>query len=176
MSDWKQPLRLVELLDKKGNIEDKGVDKLVDAVQEASDLADNLKCEELLAFATSAVRSATNSDEVLKRVEKKTGVKLNILSGEEEAQLTFLAARRWHGWSAGRITNFDIGGGSLEISTGTEEMPDLAVSLDLGAGRLTHEWFDTDRRSARRSICCATTSTLSWPAPPNSSRRWERPG
>ncbi|WP_085958346.1 Ppx/GppA phosphatase family protein [Corynebacterium fournieri] len=144
MSDWKQPLRLVELLDKKGNIEDKGVDKLVDAVQEASDLADNLKCEELVAFATSAVRSATNSEDVLKRVEKKTGVRLNILSGEEEARLTFLAARRWHGWSAGRLTNFDIGGGSLEISSGTEEMPDLAVSLDLGAGRLTHEWFDTD--------------------------------
>ena len=60
MSDWKTPLRLVEQLDKKGNIEDKGVDKLVDAVQEASDLADNLKCEELVAFATSAVRSATN--------------------------------------------------------------------------------------------------------------------
>ena len=88
MSDWKQPLRLVELLDKKGNIEDKGVAKLVDAVQEASDLADNLKCEELVAFATSAVRSATNSQDVLKRVEKKTGVKLNILSGEEEARLT----------------------------------------------------------------------------------------
>ena len=85
MSDWKQPLRLVELLDKKGNIEDKGIAKLVDAVQEASDLADNLKCEELVAFATSAVRSATNSQDVLKRVEKKTGVKLNILSGEEEA-------------------------------------------------------------------------------------------
>ena len=79
MSDWKQPLRLVELLDKKGNIEEKGIDKLVDAVQEASDLANNLKCDELLAFATSAVRSASNSDEVLKRVEKKTGVKLNIL-------------------------------------------------------------------------------------------------
>ena len=132
------------MLDKKGNIEDKGIDKLVDAVQEASDLAENLKCEELHAFATSAVRSATNSEDVLKRVEKKTGVKLRVLSGEEEARLTFLAARRWYGWSAGRITNFDIGGGSLEISSGTEEMPDLAVSLDLGAGRLTHEWFDTD--------------------------------
>lgn len=144
MSDWKQPLRLVELLDKKGNIEDKGIEKLIDACQEASDLAENLKCEELHAFATSAVRSATNSDEVLKRVEKKTGVQLRVLSGKEEAQLTFLAARRWYGWSAGRITNLDIGGGSLEISTGTEEMPDLAVSLDLGAGRLTHEWFDTD--------------------------------
>ncbi len=144
MSDWKQPLRLVELLDKKGNIEDKGIEKLIDAVQEAADLSENLKCEELHAFATSAVRSATNSDEVLKRVEKKTGVKLRVLSGNEEARLTFLAARRWYGWSAGRITNLDIGGGSLEISTGTEEMPDLAVSLDLGAGRLTHEWFDTD--------------------------------
>ena len=144
MSDWKQPLRLVELLDKKGNIEQKGIDKLVDACQEAADLSNNLKCKEVLAFATSAVRSATNSEDVLKQVKKKTGVVLEILSGEEEARLTFLAARRWHGWSAGRITNLDIGGGSLEISSGTEEMPDLAVSLDLGAGRLTHEWFDTD--------------------------------
>ena len=144
MSDWKQPLRLVEQLDKKGNIEDKGVDKLIDAVQEAADLSDNLKCEEFLAFATSAVRSATNADDVLKRVEKKTGVRLRVITGEEEAKLTFLAVRRWHGWSAGRITNLDIGGGSFEMSTGTEETPDLAVSLDLGAGRLTHEWFDTD--------------------------------
>lgn len=144
MSDWKQPLRLVELLDDDGAIEDKGVDKLVGAVQEAKDLSANLKCEQFLAFATSAIRSATNSEDVLRRVEKKTGVKLRILSGEEEARLTFLAARRWHGWSAGRITNIDIGGGSLEMSTGTEETPDLAVSLDLGAGRLTHQWFDTD--------------------------------
>ena len=99
MSDWKQPLRLVELLDKKGNIEQKGIDKLVDACQEAADLSNNLKCQEVLAFATSAVRSATNSEDVLKQVKKKTGVDLEILSGEEEARLTFLAARRWHGLS-----------------------------------------------------------------------------
>lgn len=144
MSDWKQPLRLVEMLDKRGAIDDKGVKKLTEAVQEAADLADNLKCEDFLAFATSAVRSAANSDDVLDHVEKKTGVRLRVLSGEDEARLTFLAARRWYGWSAGRITNLDIGGGSLEMSTGTDEVPDVAVSLDLGAGRLTHEWFDTD--------------------------------
>lgn len=144
MSDWKQPLRLVELLDADGAIEPKGVDNLVSAVQEAKELSDNLKCREFLAFATSAIRSASNSEDVLRKVEKKTGVRLQILTGKEEARLTFLAARRWHGWSAGRITNIDIGGGSLEMSTGTEETPDLAVSLDLGAGRLTHEWFDTD--------------------------------
>ena len=144
MSDWKQPLRLVELLDDEGNIEPRGGDKLVDAVGEAAGLSSKLKCEEFLAFATSAVRSATNSEDVLKKVEKKTGVRLEVLSGEEEARLTFLAVRRWYGWSAGRITNLDIGGGSLEMSTGTEESPDLAVSLDLGAGRLTHEWFESD--------------------------------
>ena len=114
MSDWKTPLRLVEQLDKKGNIHEKGVKKLVSAVAEASELGDKLGCAEFIAFATSAVRSAPNSEAVLDEVEKQTGVRLQILSGVEEAQLTFLAARRWYGWSAGRITNLDIGGGSLE--------------------------------------------------------------
>ena len=144
MSDWKTPLRLVEQLDKKGNIHEKGVKKLISAVGEANELGKKLGCDEFMAFATSAVRSASNSAEVLDEVEKQTGVRLEILSGEEEARLTFLAVRRWYGWSAGRITNLDIGGGSLELSTGTDEHPELAFSLDLGAGRLTHNRFDTD--------------------------------
>ncbi len=144
MSDWKTPLRLVEQLDKNGNIHEKGMKKLISAVGEAAELGQKLGCDEFIAFATSAVRSATNSAKVLDEVEKQTGVRLEILSGEEEARLTFLAARRWYGWSAGRITNLDIGGGSLELSTGTDEHPEMAFSLDLGAGRLTHNWFDTD--------------------------------
>ncbi|ATZ06271.1 MULTISPECIES: Ppx/GppA phosphatase family protein [Corynebacterium] len=144
MSDWKTPLRLVEQLDKDGNIHEKGLKKLISAVGEANELGRKLGCDEFMAFATSAVRSAPNSENVLDAVEKETGVRLEILSGEEEARLTFLAVRRWYGWSAGRITNLDIGGGSLELSTGADEHPDLAFSLDLGAGRLTHNWFDTD--------------------------------
>lgn len=144
MSNWRTPLRLVELLDASGAISDKGRNKLTAAVAEAAELTEKLGCVEVMPFATSAVRSATNSQDVLDYVEKETGVRLQILSGEEEARLTFLAVRRWHGWSAGRITNLDIGGGSLEISSGADEDPDLAFSLDLGAGRLTHQWFDTD--------------------------------
>lgn len=144
MSDWKTTMRLVEHLDDKGAINSKGLKKLVAGVKEATELAQQLKCEDLLPFATSAIRSATNGDEVLDTVEKETGVRLEILSGEEEARLTFLAVRRWYGWSAGRITNLDIGGGSLELSTGTDEDPDAAFSVDLGAARLTHDWFDTD--------------------------------
>lgn len=144
MSDWKTSLRLVELLDKEGNIDERGIKKLTNSVAEATELSHTLGCKELISFATSAVRSAKNSDAVLNHVEKETGVRLEVLSGEEEARLTFLAVRRWYGWSAGRITNLDIGGGSLELSTGSDEEPDSAFSLDLGAGRLTHLWFDTD--------------------------------
>lgn len=144
MSDWKTTLKLVGYLDKKGAITAGGVDKLVASVAEAAALAQQLGCEELMPFATSAVRSATNSDEVLAEVAKHTGVNLEVLSGRDEARLTFLAVRRWYGWSAGRIINLDIGGGSLEMSTGENENPDAAFSLDLGAARLTHNWFDTD--------------------------------
>ncbi|MBP3089332.1 Ppx/GppA family phosphatase [Corynebacterium sp. sy017] len=144
MSDWKTTLKLVEYLDSDGAISAKGISKLTDSVAEARDLARQLGCDELKPFATSAVRSASNGKEVLEHIEKETGVRLEILSGEDEARLTFLAVRRWYGWSAGRIINLDIGGGSLELSTGMDEEADAAFSLDLGAGRLTHEWFDTD--------------------------------
>lgn len=144
MSDWKTTLKLVEYLDADGAIDSKGIKKLTNSVAEARELAERLGCDEIKPFATSAVRSATNSEEVLHHIEEETGVRLEILSGEDEARLTFLAVRRWYGWSAGRITNLDIGGGSLELSTGMDEEPDVAFSLDLGAGRLTHNWFDTD--------------------------------
>lgn len=150
MSDWKTSLRLVEMLDHAGAIDDGGREALTRAVGEAAELVEKLGCDEMIPFATSAVRSATNADEVLDHVREQTGVRLEVLSGEDEARLTFLAVRRWYGWSAGRITNFDIGGGSLELSTGTDEVPELARSLDLGAGRLTHQWFDTDPPQRRR--------------------------
>ena len=90
----------------------------------------------MLGFATSAVRDSSNSDSVLDHVQDSTGVKIHVLSGEDEARLTFLAVRRWFGWSAGRLAVFDIGGGSLEIAGGTDEAPDVAWSLPLGAARL----------------------------------------
>lgn len=144
MSDTKSTMKLVEYLDDDNDLSKKGIDKLTGYVAEAKGLVDQMRCEEMISFATSAVRDARNSDHVLDHVEKETGIRLEILSGEDEARLTFLAVRRWYGWSAGRIVNLDIGGGSLELTSGTDEDPDAAYSLLLGAGRLTHEWFDTD--------------------------------
>ncbi|MGK5532601.1 Ppx/GppA phosphatase family protein [Streptomyces sp. URMC 129] len=133
----KAELRLAELLDADGAIGAEGVERLVATVREALEVAEDQGVADLLPFATSAVRDATNADAVLGRVAEETGVELQVLSGHEEARLTFLAARRWLGWSAGRLLMFDIGGGSLEIALGVDEAPDVAASLPLGAGRLT---------------------------------------
>src|SRR5262249_38057761 len=56
----------------------------------------------------------------------------------------FLAVRRWFGWSAGRLLVLDIGGGSLELASGIDEEPDTALSVPLGAGRLTRERLHGD--------------------------------
>lgn len=140
----KAELRLAELLDEEGAIADDGVERLIATVHEALQVSEDKGAEDVLPFATSAVREAANAESVLARVADETGVKLTVLTGEEEARLTFLAARRWFGWSAGKLLVLDIGGGSLEIAYGIDEDPDKAVSLPLGAGRLTSAWLPGD--------------------------------
>lgn len=135
----KRTLRLAEHLDAAGSVRPDGVDALATFVAEAAEVAEEQGCQELLAFATSAVREAPNGEAVLSAVRQRTGVDLQVLPGDDEARLTFLAARRWFGWSAGRLLVLDIGGGSLELSVGVDEEPDVAFSLLLGAGRLTRE-------------------------------------
>ena len=140
----KSVLRLAEHIDRRGDLDLAGADALVGAVIGARRAARELECDEFIGFATSAVRDANNSSDVLRRVQEDTGVELRVLSGEDEARLTFLAARRWFGWSAGRLACLDIGGGSLELAAGVSEDPDVALSVPLGAGRMTREWFTAD--------------------------------
>ncbi|MGH3345977.1 MAG: Ppx/GppA family phosphatase [Nocardioides sp.] len=153
----KQPLRLAEHLDESGAVSRSGIDALVDFVASALVVAEDKGCEEMLPFATSAVRDATNSDALLAEVRDRTGVDIAVLPGEDEARLTFLAVRRWFGWSSGRLAVFDIGGGSFEIAAGGDESPDVAWSLPLGAARLARDHLSQDRseatiRELRRSI------------------------
>lgn len=140
----KTPLRLAELLQADGSLGEQGTEALVASVTAARRAAEDEGVEDLMAFATSAVRDATDSAAVLAEVRKRAGVDLVVLPGEDEARLTFLAVRRWFGWSAGRLLCLDIGGGSLEVAGGRDEEPEVALSLPLGAGRLTRERLSGD--------------------------------
>jgi exopolyphosphatase/guanosine-5'-triphosphate,3'-diphosphate pyrophosphatase len=155
---YKQPLRLAEHIEESGAVNEAGIAALTSFTANAVIAAEDKGCSEMLAFATSAVRDSGNSDDVLAHVRDQTGVEIGVLSGEDEARLTFLAVRRWFGWSAGRLAVFDIGGGSLEIAGGTDEAPDVAWSLPLGAARLAREVFaqgtpdEEDLRALRKRI------------------------
>jgi len=157
-TSYKQELRLVEHLRHDGRIDEDGADGLARFITSCLDVAEDQGVEETIAFATSALRDAPNGEDVLRAVRESTGVELRVLEGGDEAKLTFLAVRRWFGWSAGRLLVVDIGGGSLELATGMDELPDVAVSLPLGAGRLTHERLPGDPpspedvKSARKYI------------------------
>jgi exopolyphosphatase/guanosine-5'-triphosphate,3'-diphosphate pyrophosphatase len=144
----KVELSLAAHLEPGNTLSKVGEERLTEVVDEALRIAEDKGVEDFIAFATSAVRDAVNGDDVLARIQDRTGTRIRVLSGENEARLTFLAARRWYGWSSGRLLVVDIGGGSLEIGAGLDEEPEAVMSLPLGAGRLTRDWFTADPPSA----------------------------
>ena len=158
----KEVLRLAEHLKEDGSITTYARERLLEFCKDAIRIADEQGAEQILAFATSALRDAPNGEAAIQQVYDETGLTLNVMSGEDEARITFLAARRWFGWSAGNLLLLDIGGGSLEIAAGHDEYPDSALSVQLGAGRMhsrfledpipTADQIEALRRHARHTI------------------------
>ena len=141
---FKKELRLAQHADEQGRISQPAIDSLVEFIQQSQQISEDLGVERTIAFATSAIRDAPNRDSLVTEIEQRTGIHVDLLSGETEAELTFLAARRWVGWSAGRLMLLDIGGGSLEIAIGDDEEPDIAVSVPIGAGVMTRQFIKSD--------------------------------
>lgn len=120
------------------------IDRAVNCIQRFRAAAELRQAETIVAVATAAVREANNSAHFIRQVEKKTGVRVEILSGVEEARLIGLAASR--GCSAYGVTNLniDIGGGSTEISLFRDGTPLSLFSVKLGAVRLTDRFIRYD--------------------------------
>jgi exopolyphosphatase/guanosine-5'-triphosphate,3'-diphosphate pyrophosphatase len=142
--NYKEELRLTQYISPDNNISEEGVEKLRACILRAIQQSASVQTQELLPFATSALRDAKNGEEIIDKINKDFHIDLQVLSGEEEAKLTFLAARRWFGWSSGRLLVIDIGGGSLEMAVGVDESPEIAASLPLGAARLTKDFLQGD--------------------------------
>jgi exopolyphosphatase/guanosine-5'-triphosphate,3'-diphosphate pyrophosphatase len=142
--NYKEELRLTQYISPDNNISEEGIEKLRACILRAIQQSASVQTQELLPFATSALRDAKNGEEIIDKINKDFHIDLQVLSGEEEAKLTFLAARRWFGWSSGRLLVIDIGGGSLEMAVGVDESPEIAASLPLGAARLTKDFLQGD--------------------------------
>jgi exopolyphosphatase / guanosine-5'-triphosphate,3'-diphosphate pyrophosphatase len=161
-------LRLDRAIDANGRITARGIEHIVDAVRGAEQRLRRVRAGKFLPFATSSVRDAANAAKVVDIVRRRTGVSLRFLTGDQEADLAYRAARHWHG-PAGALTVLDVGGGTVELAYGDGEKPVFTCSLPLGARTLTRAGLidathlDKERKRLRDAIRAAIPKDLRRP-------------
>jgi exopolyphosphatase/guanosine-5'-triphosphate,3'-diphosphate pyrophosphatase len=136
--------RLGEGLLPKGRISDAALQRTAQAVAAMAEEARQHEVRALAAVGTAGLRMAANSREVLDALRARTGVAVEVISGEEEGRLAFLAAQSGLGRMTGSLVVFDTGGGSSQFSFGRDAVVHERFSVDVGAVRIT-ERFGLDR-------------------------------
>jgi exopolyphosphatase/guanosine-5'-triphosphate,3'-diphosphate pyrophosphatase len=140
----KEMLRLGDEVSRHGRIPEPIADRVVASVRRLTSLAHAVGATEVLAKATSAIRTAENSSELVDRIEAETGVEIEVISGLEEARLIFAAVRASVVIDPPPALCIDIGGGSVEFVIGDAGGMRWAESVPLGVGRLTGELVHSD--------------------------------
>ena len=163
--------RLGEGLEKNGAIAQQALERTVVAI---AGMVDEAKRHDVLAIAavgTAGLRIASNREEVIAAIGTRTGLHVEVISGEEEGRLAYVAARSGLGLASGSLVVFDTGGGSSQFTFGTDARVDERFSVDVGAVRYT-ERFGLDRavsaetvRDARRAIAADLARIDGRPAP-----------
>jgi exopolyphosphatase/guanosine-5'-triphosphate,3'-diphosphate pyrophosphatase len=135
--------RLGEGLDKTGRLGAEPVGRTVDAIAAMVEEARCLGADDIAAAGTAGLRIAPNRDELLDAVRERTGVRVEVVPGEEEARLAYLATRAALGLRDQALTDFDTGGGSSQFTFGHGDHVDEQFSVPVGAVRFT-EQFELD--------------------------------
>src|SRR5690606_38330674 len=97
----------------------------------------------IVATATSATREAENGGDFLSAIASHTGIRARVISGPEEARLIHLAAAYGTAFTGGTVV-IDIGGGSVEITYGSNDEPDVSQSFKIGVIRLSERFVRSD--------------------------------
>ena len=140
----KRPNRLAPSIDVDGTIGGEGIERLVASIRSALRAAGREGLREVIAFGTSAIRDAPNRAAVRDRIAESCRIDLGFLSGEHDALLTYHGAREWAGSEVTGLFVADIGGGTLELAGGDAHKPYWALSVPLGARRLTRSCLPDD--------------------------------
>ncbi len=140
----KRMLRLGEEVAYSGSISASSIQKAAKTVAELSKIAELAGAEETVAFATSAFRDASNSEDALDAITQVSGVHPHVISGVREAQLIYQAVRSHLSLEPFPALICDLGGGSLELIIGDQRQSYFTSSLPLGVGRLKANFSGSD--------------------------------
>ncbi|MEX2116341.1 MAG: Ppx/GppA phosphatase family protein [Bacteroidota bacterium] len=129
-------------VDEQRNISQEAMDRVGKVLEEYGAISKTQKAERIVACGTSALRDAHNRDAFLEFVRTRFGIDVKILSGKEEARLTYIGALSEFPQATNQhYVVIDIGGGSSEVIAGTESDVNTSVSLDIGCVRLTERFL-----------------------------------
>lgn len=117
----------------KGKLSEEGVQKTIEVLKDYISICELLSTKELFIFATAAIRNASNSHEVIQEIEEAIDYKIDLISGEREAELGFMVVTNRFGIDT--AVNIDIGGGSTELSV--YENGEFVVSKSFNDGSLS---------------------------------------
>src|SRR2546430_2678081 len=158
----KEMLRLGDSVSREGFIPPEAADVAVATVRRMKMLAEAADATEIVACATSAIRLAANGDELVDRIERETGVEVDVINGLTEARLIFGAIRASVLLEPAPALCFDLGGGSLEVMVGTASELLWATSENLGVARLTADFVHSDpiSKADRRALRAHLTTAL----------------
>ena len=137
MDEMKAAPRLGAGLSERNELDEAAMDRAADAITRMHTLAGQLGATRIEAVATSAVRDATNGAAFIQRIREATGLRVRLLSGPQEARLSFRSALAHFELGEGRAIVMDIGGGSLELALSADGLVDSLESLPVGAIRMT---------------------------------------
>ncbi|HKR14143.1 MAG TPA: Ppx/GppA phosphatase family protein [Pyrinomonadaceae bacterium] len=140
----KDAVRLGHETLRKHKLSREAIERAVGCIQRYKTIAETHQADEIVAVATASVREAKNAADFIREVEQKTGLRVEVLSGVEEARLIGLAASHGCGARGATNINIDIGGGSTEISLCRNGASLFLLSLKLGAVRLTEQYLSSD--------------------------------
>lgn len=134
----KDVLRLGSIVQERGELSEEALHAAFASVRGLTRAARELGAEKVLVVATSALRDARNGLAFCELCRDELGLQIELLTGEEEAQLTYLGVRSAIATTPGRVLVVDVGGGSMELAVGERATCDLVQSLPLGFLRLSH--------------------------------------
>jgi exopolyphosphatase/guanosine-5'-triphosphate,3'-diphosphate pyrophosphatase len=132
--------RLGEGLHERGEIGREAVERTVTAIQAMVDEAQHDGARAIAAVGTAGLRMARNGDDVLASIRERTGIGVEVISGEVEARLAYLAARAGLDLGGGSLVVFDTGGGSTQLTFGRGSQVDERFSVEVGAVRYTERF------------------------------------